>query len=255
MELRDAITARNRPTRRQATKGIQVVLKFLKGTFLALFLFLFVYLFVVLLWANSVAEYLLMATPSSDQAIPLHPRHVEALIKIEDPTFYEHHGLDISNGQGLTTITSVVARDLFLRNHQADGIKGAMQSFYRAVFNCCRKIDLGRDVMALVLDSRTTKQQQLNMFMNSTYFGSLNGNVVVGFEAAANAYYGKHLSQLTDKEFYGIMAMPIAPNHYHPVRNPELHAERVRRIEAVVTGKCEASGWLDLTYEDCATGA
>ena len=230
------------------------MLKYLKVTLFGAFLLMAVYLFVVFLWASSVAGELLARAPFPDQASRLQPRHVEAIIKVEDPTFLQHPGLDLSKGQGLTTITSVLARDLFLGKHDAEGFKGTLQSFYRGVFSCCRKVDLGRDVMALVLDSRTTKKQQLNRYVESTYFGSLNGRGVVGFEAAARAYYGKDLSRLTDTEFYGLMAMPMAPNHYHPVRNPEVHAERAKRIEALVTGRCEASGCLDLTYEDCATG-
>lgn len=233
---------------------MRVIMKYLKKAFLGLVLFVPVYLLIVFLWANSVVDELLAQAPHRGQVIQLQSWHANALIRIEDPTFHEHRGLDMSNGQGVTTITSVLARDLFLGDHQAGGIKGAMQSFYRGVFNCCKKVDLGRDVMSLVLDSRTTKQQQLDTYVHTTYFGSLDGRSVIGFEAAANAYYGKDLARLTGDEFYGLIAMPISPNRYHPVRNPELHAERTRRIAALVTGKCEPNGWLDLTYEACATG-
>lgn len=229
-----------------------MVLKYLKRAFLGLVVFVPVYLFVVFLWANSVVDELRAAAPYRGQVTPLQPRHAKALIRVEDPTFHEHRGLDLSNGQGVTTITSVLARDLFLGDHRAGGIKGAMQSFYRGVFNCCKRIDFGRDVMSLVLDSRTTKQQQLDAYVKTTYFGSLDGRRVIGFEAAAEAYYGKDLSQVTDDDFYGLMAMPIAPNRYHPVRHPEIHAERTKRIAALAAGKCEPSGWLDLTYDDCA---
>ena len=232
-----------------------MVLKYLKITLLGLPVFMAIYLFVVFLWASSVVGEMLAKAPFPDREIPLQPRHVQAILLVEDPAFHQHPGLDISRGQGVTTITSVLARDLFLGKHDADGFRGAMQSFYRGVFNCCKKVDFGRDVMALVLDAHATKQQQLNRYLESTYFGSLDGKGVVGFEAAARAYSGKDLSQLTDREFYGLMAMPIAPNRYHPVRNPELHGERARRIEALVTGECEASGWLDLTYDACAPDA
>ena len=230
-----------------------MIMKYLKLTLVALFLSMAVYLLVVFLWASAVADQLLSKAPFPGEATSLDPRHVRAIIKIEDPTFLQHSGLNLSKGQGVTTITSVLARDLFLGTHDVDGFGGAMQSFYRGVFNCCRKVDLGRDVMALVLDTHATKQQQLGRYVESTYFGSMDGKRVVGFEAAAQAYYGKDLARLTDQEFYGLLAMPMAPNRYHPVRHPALHAERAKRIEALVAGKCEASGWLDLTYEDCAT--
>lgn len=222
-----------------------------KVTLLGLVLLLSSYLAIAALWANSVAAELLQRTPSVNHQTEIQPRHLAALIKIEDPRFYDHHGLDISKGQGLTTITSVVARDLFLRHQDLDGVKGAFQSFYRTVFNCCKRIDLGRDIMAVVLSFYTTKQQQLNLFVNNAYWGTINGKSVIGMEAAARAYYDKDVFELTDHEFYGIIAMLISPNYYHPIANPELHAERAQRIKAVVTGQCTPSGWLDLTYDHC----
>ena len=106
-------------------------------------------------------------------------------------------------------------------------------------------------MMAVVLSFHATKQQQLNLFINNAYWGSMSGQSVIGMEAAAKAYYGKDVLDLTDDEFYGIIAMLISPNYYHPIVNPELHAERAQRIKAVVTGQCMASGWLDLTYDHC----
>ena len=91
--------------------------------------------------------------------------------------------------------------------------------------------------MAVELNTNATKQQQLNLFMNNTYWGTMEGKSVIGVEAAAYAYYGKHVSQLSDDEFYGLISMPIAPNYYHPVSNPEVHAKRVQRIKAIVSGQ------------------
>ena len=232
-----------------------MVKKYLKIVFFGIILFLASYLSIAALWANSVVEELLQNAPSTHRKVEIQPNHLQALVKIEDPAFYDHHGLDISNGQGLTTITSVVARDLFLHNQDLVGIKGSLQSFYKLVFNCCKRIDLGRDIMAVVLNTHATKQQQLNLFLNNTYWGAMYGNGVIGMEAAAMAYYGKEASQLTDDEFYGLIAMPIAPKYYHPVTNPKIHAKRMQRIKAIASGQCAASGWLDLTYEHCATGA
>lgn len=230
-----------------------MVLKTIKWTFIGVLGFVVLYLGIVWLWANSAAPDLLSRVPSSSSQAGLKPHHLDALIKIEDPTFYTHGGLDISNGQGLTTITSAVARTVFLGEHQLDGLKGTMQSFYRGVFNCCKRIDFGRDIMALVLNSHTVKQEQLSLFLSSTYLGSSNGKGVIGIKTAAATYYDKELSQLTDNEFYGLVAMVIAPNDYHPEKNPQLHAQRVKRIKAVVNGQCEPDGWLDLTYEHCDT--
>lgn len=221
--------------------------RLLKG----LILFLTLYLGAAWVWANLALPDLLEGLSSGDHLAAISSHHVEALIKIEDPSFYTHSGLDISNGQGLTTITSAVAKMVFLGDHQLEGVKGRLQLVYRSVFNCCKRIDLGRDVMALVVDRHITKRDQLSIFISSAYLGSVDGESIVGFEKAAAAYYGKSLGQLMNDEFYGLVAMLIAPNHYHPLNNPQVHAQRTRRVKAVILGRCLPEGWLDLTYERC----
>lgn len=230
-------------------------MKYVKWTTIGICSFLILYLGTVWIWATSSASELLSEIPRDSPATRLDPKYIEALIKIEDPTFYSHIGVDISNGQGLTTITSSLAARVFLGDHQLDGFKGGMQSFYRGVFACCKRIDIGRDIMALALNSHVKKGDQLNMFMSSAYLGSLHGKGIIGFENAAIGYYGKQLSELTEYEFFGIIAMLIAPNHYHPVKNPQIHPERVRRIEAVIRGECKPDGWLDLSYDHCIVDA
>src|SRR6187551_1584685 len=91
-------------------------------------LLLFVYLGIVWVWASSVATELVPEAMSKAKVIPLQQQQYDILLKIEDPTFYKHSGLDLSNGQGLTTITSALAREVFLYGHHLGGVSGAMQS-------------------------------------------------------------------------------------------------------------------------------
>lgn len=228
-----------------------MILRCAKYALMGLILLMTLYLATVWIWAISAVPSLLERLPSDDHLAAINPHHIEALIKIEDPSFYTHSGLDISNGQGMTTITSVVAKMVFLGDYQLDGIRGRLQLVYRSVFSCCKKFDLGRDVMALVVDRHIAKQDQLDIFIGSAYLGSVDGESIVGFERAATAYYGKDLGELTNDEFYGLIAMLIAPNHYHPFNNPQVHAQRMKRVKAVISGLCLPEGWLDLTYEHC----
>lgn len=209
------------------------------------------YLAIIWVWASVNATELIRESLSTSHDIELQQSQYDILLKIEDPTFHEHIGLSLANGQGLTTITSALARDVFLYRHRLDGISGAMQSFYRGVFNCCKKIDIGRDVMALVLHQHVTKQQQLNLLLSTSYMGGKAGKAVIGFPAAAMAYYNKSIHDLSAQEFAGLVAMIAAPTQYHPINNPELHAVRTARIINIVDGHCEPDGLLDLTYEHC----
>lgn len=211
-----------------------------------------VYLALVWVWATSSIDQLLPDTATANQAAKLDSSQIEILIKIEDPTFYQHIGLDLSNGQGLTTITSNLARNIFLYGKQLRGLQGAMQSLYRSIFDCCKRIDLGRDVMALVLDRHLSKRKQLRLFINGAYLGTLGNQQIIGFDKAAKTYYGKSLAALSDDEFTGIVAMLLAPDHYHPVKNPQVFARRLTLVKAVARGECEADGLFDLNYSHCA---
>jgi membrane carboxypeptidase/penicillin-binding protein len=224
---------------------------FIKITFIGIFLILFIYLGGVWLWASSASTTLIRDALSKSREVPLQPQQQAFLLKIEDPAFFEHYGLNLSNGQGLTTITSALARDVFLYGHKLDGIAGAMQSFYRSIFDCCKKVDIGRDVMALVLNQHVSKSIQLNLLLSTAYLGRSAGKPVIGFDNAAVAYYGKSLGDLSMQEFAGLVAMVAAPTYYHPINNPELHALRTARIINVANGQCEPNGLFDLTYEHC----
>src|SRR6188508_2467489 len=99
------------------------------------------YLVVAGTWASfSVAELLPNSFTNNDQPL-LTEEQSNILLKIEDPTFYTHAGIDLSLGQGLTTITSSLALNVFLSGRKLAGVKGGFQSFYSAVFACCKKVD------------------------------------------------------------------------------------------------------------------
>ena len=211
---------------------------------------LLIYLAIVAVWAAASVDGLLVRQPAA-QARPLSPLQLGILLTIEDPTFFVHPGLGLANGQGMATISSAVARDLFLYDAQLDGVQGQMQRFYRSVFECCKKVDLGRDTMALVLDASASKQQQLAIYVATVYMGRHEGRQVRGLEAAAQAYFGKPLTALGADEMMGLVAMIKAPNEFHPQRNRDAYQLRVARVRAVLTGRCEPDGWLDTTYAHC----
>ncbi|HEX7763166.1 MAG TPA: transglycosylase domain-containing protein [Cellvibrio sp.] len=227
------------------------MVKSIKIMFIGIFVFLLLYLGIIWVWASFSASVLIREALLTSREVSLLPEQQRVLLKIEDPVFFEHYGLNVSNGQGLTTITSALARDIFLYGHRLNGVSGVMQSFYRAVFDCCKKVDIGRDVMALVLNRHVTKNEQLNFLLSTAYMGRKDGNSIVGFDRAAMAYYDKPLGDLSLQEFSGLVAMVAAPTYYHPLNNPEAHALRTARIINIANGQCEPDGLLDLTYDHC----
>ncbi len=195
---------------------------------------------------NQVAEYAISASGAH-----LSARQTEILLRIEDPTFFSHQGLSVGKGQGFATISSAVARDGFLYDVHLAGIKGTLQSLYRRVFECCKQVDLGRDVMALVLNAHLSKERQLAAYVSRVYMGTSDGTQIRGLPQAASTYFGKPLDQLADEEFAGLVAMIKAPNYFHPVKNRPAYDLRVARVNAVLSGKCVPSGWFDTAFTQC----
>ena len=213
---------------------------------------LLAYLAVAAVWAWTVFDDTLgLAMPT--ETVALSNRQAVILLRVEDPSFYEHPGLSIGQGQGVATISSAVARDLYLGRGRLDGMPGMLQAVYRGVFACCKRIDLGRDVMALVLDARMSKPEQLARYAATVYMGTHQGRQLTGLAQAARSYLGKPVEAATDEEFIRLVAMIKAPNHYHPLRNPAALAERATRIQALLLGRCKPDGWFDTDFEGCAS--
>ncbi|KFC73590.1 transglycosylase domain-containing protein [Massilia sp. LC238] len=215
-------------------------------------LLLLAYLAVAAVWAWSAFDDARRLVPLTHE-VELSNRQAAVLLRVEDPDFYGHHGLSLGQGQGMATISSALARELFLGKDRLDGVPGMMQTFYRGVFDCCKRIDLGRDMMALVLDARMSKREQLQRYSATVYMGTHEGQQLKGLAQAARSYLGKPLEATTDEEFIRLVAMIKAPNHYHPSRNAAALDERAGRIQALLLGSCAPDGWFDTDYEGCAS--
>ena len=224
--------------------------KSLSKAMLACLFVVLAYLTMAAAWAWMVFDDAIASAPPA-AGNPLSDWQTATLLHVEDPTFHEHVGLSVAQGQGLATVSSAVARDLYLYHAKLEGTAGLLQRFYRGVFECCKKVDLGRDVMALVVNARLSKERQLAFYVSQIYMGTNEGRQIRGLEQAAASYLKKPLGQVTSREFIGLVASIKAPNHYHPGKNPAAHVERTRRIEALVSRKCQPDGWFDTSYEQC----
>jgi monofunctional biosynthetic peptidoglycan transglycosylase len=208
--------------------------------FAAFFAVVILYLLIAFVWAWRNADPAFAASerrhpPVDVRGVPA--AALDAILRVEDPTFYRHVGVDpFTPGQGMTTITQAVARTVFIDERPG---------FYQVVWNHAKKIDLGRDVMALALARQISKQRQLGLFLSAVYMG----RDLVGLPAAARAYCGKELGRLTREDGITLAAVMLAPNRYQP--GTPAHAERVRRIGRLLRGECKPSGLLDVTYEGC----
>ncbi|MFD1382724.1 penicillin-binding protein 1A [Rhodanobacter aciditrophus] len=141
------------------------------------------------------------------------PKDLEnAVLAAEDSNFYHHPGVDImgllravyqlvSTGEiqgGGSTITMQVARNYFLSFEQTFTRK------FTEIF------------ISLKMEQQLSKHEILELYMNKIYLGKR----AYGFEAAAQVYYGKSLSELDLAQYAMIAGLPKAPSRFNPVVNP-----------------------------------
>lgn len=141
------------------------------------------------------------------------PKDLEnAVLAAEDSNFYHHPGVDVvgllraayqlvSTGEiqsGGSTITMQVSRNYFLSFEQT-----FMRKFTE-IF------------ISLKMEQELTKHEILELYMNKIYLGKR----AYGFDAAAQVYYGKPLSELNLAQYAMIAGLPKAPSRYNPVANP-----------------------------------
>ena len=149
-------------------------------------------------------------SPINYAEIPQNLEH--AILAAEDTNFYHHPGVDIlglgravvqliTTGQkqgGGSTITMQVARNYFLSFEQTYTRK------FTEIF------------IALKMERELTKHEILELYVNKIYLG----NRAYGFEAAAQVYYGKNLSELDLAQLAMIAGLPKAPSRFNPIVNP-----------------------------------
>ncbi|MFR7478366.1 MAG: transglycosylase domain-containing protein [Acutalibacteraceae bacterium] len=76
------------------------------------------------------------------------------------------------------------------------------------------------------LESYCRKQEILELYVNTIYFGS----GYYGIYEAAMGYYGKEPSELTDQEAVMLAGLPNAPSAYALDTNPELARQRMDQV-------------------------
>lgn len=159
---------------------------------------------------------------------------IDILIQVEDPSFFQHPGVDFTTpGQGWTTLTQGL-----VKRHFSGSLSGPWGKIRQSLF-------------AVAIDRELTKEQQLQIFLETAYFGSLDGEELIGFQNASRALLQKPLLSLSRSQYIGLVAMLVGPNRFHPIARPGDFRDRVSRIEAVIAGRCEPLSWSDVYLDGC----
>jgi len=163
------------------------------------------------------------------------PRIIEALVAIEDTTFFEHPGVNFD------AIFRAALKDIKARKM----VEGASTITQQLVKNklLTREKKLSRKIKELIysfkLEHALTKEQILERYLNEIYFG----HGYYGIKTAADGYFHKKLSDLTLKEMAILVGLPKAPSTYAPTKNYEISMGRANRV---IT-RMHVLGWIDDT--------
>lgn len=159
-------------------------------------------------------------------------RRLDQLLKVEDPGFLGHRGLDLKTpGAGLTTITQALVKIFYFKE-------------FKPGFSKLRQTLIARYAMGQLV----SKQDQLTLFLNYAYLGSCKGSEMRGFAAAAQCYYGKKVVRLKEDEYLSLVAMLASPATFSPVINPQANKDRVARIKKLVSGEYVPAHRMDIYY-------
>jgi len=157
---------------------------------------------------------------------------IKQLLQVEDPEFYQHHGVDFSApGAGITTITQAMVKYLYFKKFRP-GFKKLKQTL----------------IAWLAVDPLVSKDDQLTVFINTAYFGTVDQKTVRGFDQAASVYFAKPFAELTDDEYLALVAMLIGPNAFSVRNYPERNQERTARIKKLLSGEYQPLGNGDVYY-------
>jgi len=148
---------------------------------------------------------------------------VDAVLAIEDRRFFDHPGVDpirvvgamITNLrgdrpylEGASTLTQQIVKNTFLTPEKAWGRK------------------LQEQFMALVLESRFTKEEILELYLNDIVLGQRGPFAIHGVPEAARIFFGKDVRNLSLAEAATIAGLIQSPSRLAPFRNPERAKER-----------------------------
>lgn len=153
---------------------------------------------------------------------------VSAVVESEDERFWRHGGvdgagiaraawLDLQGGRyGGSTLTMQLSRMLITANEP------------RTVHAKLRE-----SMLALRIERAVDKRTVLEQWMNRAYFG----NGAYGFAAAAELYFGKPPSGLSDAEAMLLAVLPRAPTGYDPLKHIDAALRRRDRVLAMLVAR------------------
>lgn len=168
--------------------------------------------------SNKIDDAALGTKRSSVRVENLKEDTVNAFIASEDRKFFSHNGLNYK--RMLKALYKNVTSRSFKEGASTISqqlIKNTHLSSDKTITRKLKEIKLTKQ-----LERRYDKEQILEMYLNTIYFG----HNCFGLQSAANFYFGKPASELNLTESAALVGLLTSPNNYSPFKNPKKCLER-----------------------------
>ncbi|EAI2807299.1 penicillin-binding protein 1A [Campylobacter jejuni] len=171
----------------------------------------------------------------------LPPRLIEALVAIEDTSFFEHNGVNID------AIFRAAVKIIKSGGKTMEGASTLTQQFIKNMEltperTITRKIR--EALLAYKMETILTKEQILERYLNFIFFG----HGYYGVKTAALGYFHKNLNELSLKEIAMLVGMPKAPSSYDPTKHLDLSISRANNV----ISRMYNLGWISKADYDTA---
>ncbi|ECQ7390999.1 penicillin-binding protein 1A [Campylobacter jejuni] len=171
----------------------------------------------------------------------LPPRLIEALVAIEDTSFFEHNGVNID------AIFRAAVKIIKSGGKTMEGASTLTQQFIKNTEltperTITRKIR--EALLAYKMETILTKEQILERYLNFIFFG----HGYYGVKTASLGYFHKNLNELSLKEIAMLVGMPKAPSSYDPTKHLDLSISRANNV----ISRMYSLGWISKTDYDTA---
>jgi membrane carboxypeptidase/penicillin-binding protein len=143
----------------------------------------------------------------------LTPDQLHALLIVQDPHFFSHRGWDFAGGT-MTTVTQSLAKGFYFEGYRRGVLAKVEQSL----------------LARFALDPLVSKRDQLTLFINTVYLGTVDGRPVEGLAEGARVFFKKPFRDLTFNEYLALLVFD-APNRLNPHADPAASADHVRELK------------------------
>jgi penicillin-binding protein 1B len=155
------------------------------------------------------------------QAIPR--QMIQAVLAIEDRRFYDHPGIDPIG------IAGAVFRNIFGNKAYLASGSTVTQQLVKNTFLTPEKTPKRKMIewfMSVVLETRLTKDQILQLYLNDVSLGQRGSFAIHGVAEAARLFFAKDISNVSVAEAATIAGVIQSPSRLSPFNNPERAKER-----------------------------